>query len=340
MLWLGKETPKPASTGGKLPNRRLLRLRLSVLIAERSKSFQVFKTKNRNGKYTVKKLWPSAKGGGASVVVSSFLSLCTGSGGLDLGVIRGSGYTTQPILYVENEATAAAVLASNIQSGKLPDAAIWSDLKTFDFSQWRGVDGIVGGYPCQPFSAIGPKLGAADHRHLWPYIEEGIEAVRPVWCFFENVANHLSLGFDVVAQSLHRLGFEVTATLVRASDVGASHKRERLFILAHSASERSQRDGHKRIASEDGGQEPAGHIGSSRGPLGHYPPSPTDSRWNGVPERLHPSKVKSEFHRLDDGMGRKLDLSRADRLRIAGNGVVPDQAAFAWQELWAEMLDS
>ena len=271
----------------------------------------------------------------------SYLSLCTGAGGLDLGVINGSSGTAIPVCYVERELTSCAVLGSNIQQGTLPDAPIWSDLTTFDFRQWDGVEGLVGGYPCQPFSTAGAKLGHLDtEKHLFPYIEAGIKAIRPVWCFFENVANHLSLGFDVVAQSLHRLGFEVTATLVRASDVGASHKRERLFILAHSASERSQRDGHKRIASEDGWQEPAGHIGSSRGPLGHYPPSPTDSRWNGVPERLHPSKVKSEFHRLDDGMGRKLDLSRADRLRIAGNGVVPDQAAFAWQELWAEMLDS
>ena len=280
------------------------------------------------------------KDGGSSVAISSFLSLCTGSGGLDLGVLRGSGYSTQPICYVENEITAAAVLASNIQSRRLPDAAIWSDITTFDFSKWQGVDGIVGGYPCSPFSQIGPQLGAADPRHLWPYIEAGIETTEPVWCFFENVANHLSFGFDVVAQSLHRMGYEVAGTLVRASDVGASHKRERLFILAHSASKGFQRGRDERIVSEGGWQKPARHIGSSRRSLGHYPPSPTDSRWNGVPERLHPSKVKSEFYRLDDGMGRKLDLSRADRLRIAGNGVVPDQAAFAWQELWAEMLDS
>ena len=332
MLWLGKETPKPASTGGKLPNRRLLRLRLSVLIAERSKSFQVFKTKNRNGKYTVKKLWPSAKGGGASVVVSSFLSLCTGSGGLDLGVIRGSGYTTQPILYVENEATAAAVLASNIQSGKLPDAAIWSDLKTFDFSQWRGVDGIVGGYPCQPFSQVGERLGAAAPRHLWPHIEAGIEAARPVWCFFENVPGHLSLGFSEVAISLQDMGYSVAATLFTASEVGAPHKRERLFILAvdDSVSFRCEEE-RVRKSSASGGPPVPVELPA------RFPYGPTDPRWVDVPGGLQPSLLKSEFLRMADGMGNWLDISRQDRIRIIGNGVVPEAAAMAWIELWNEI---
>ena len=333
MLWLGKETPKPASTGGKLPNRRLLRLRLSVLIAERSKSFQVFKTKNRNGKYTVKKLWPSAKGGGASVVVSSFLSLCTGSGGLDIGVDRGSGGTTVPVCYVERELTAAATLVSNIKKGTLADAPIWSDIKTFDFAAWRGqVEGIVGGYPCQPFSQVGERLGAADPRHLWPHIEAGIEAARPVWCFFENVPGHLSLGFSEVAISLQDMGYSVAATLFTASEVGAPHKRERLFILAvdDSVSFRCEEE-RVRKSSASGGPPVPVELPA------RFPYGPTDPRWVDVPGGLQPSLLKSEFLRMADGMGNWLDISRQDRIRIIGNGVVPEAAAMAWIELWNEI---
>ena len=369
MLWLGKETPKPAFTGGKLPNRRLLRLRLSVLIAERSKSFPAFKTKSRNGKCTVKKLWPSATGGGASVVVHSenlhpYLSLCSGAGGLDIGIERGSGGTAFPVCYVEREITAAATLASNITQGTLADAPIWSDLKTFDFTAWRGhVEGIVGGYPCQPFSQVGPKLGEADPRNLWNWIEAGIKAVRPIWCFFENVSGHLSLGFTTVAESLRGMGYEVAATLVTAEETGAPHRRERLFILAYTESERHERSAFKRKADIAIGAEPNGRFTESGGSMANtsgngrkkegvrrssasgrptgemelpsrFPYGPTDPGWMDVPGGLQPSLLKSEFHRLDDGMGAWVDLSRQDRLRIAGNGVVPDAAAVAWCEIW------
>jgi len=263
-----------------------------------------------------------------SVDLHPYLSICSGAGGLDTGVDRGSGGTTVPVCYVEREVTAAATLVSNITQGTLADAPIWSDLKTFDFAAWRGqVEGIVGGYPCQPFSAVGPKLGAADPRHLWPYIEAGIKAAQPLWVFFENVAHHLSLGFSEVALSLQGMGYSVAATLATAEETGAQHRRQRLFILGYASG-----NGCK--------EETIGIVGSSgRSAIEMERPSrfaygPTDPRWVGVAGGLQPSLLKSEFLRVDDGMGHWLDIGRNDRIRIIGNGVVPDTAALAWHECW------
>lgn len=277
-----------------------------------------------------------------AIYSNNYLSVCTGAGGLDLGVELGSSGDAVPVCYVENEVTAAATLVGNIKKREMVDAPIWSDIKTFDFAAWRGqVDGIVGGYPCTPWSKArkgADDMGVADPRHLWPYIEQGIATAKPVWCFFENVNTHLSFGFDIVTKSLHSLGYQVAATLVSASDVGAPHIRKRLFILAYSACEGHKRQRVQRSARTQGWTDKTRHIGSGGRSLGPFPPGPTNNEWNAVPQRLHPAPIKSELHRLDDGMGGWLDLSSNDRIRLAGNGVVPQQAALAWQKLWREFI--
>ncbi|MCK5610217.1 DNA cytosine methyltransferase, partial [Candidatus Pacearchaeota archaeon] len=78
--------------------------------------------------------------------------------------------------------------------------------------------------------------GTDDPRHLWPYIEQHIGTIEPLWCFFENVGGHLSLGFEEVAQSLRDMGYQVEAGLFTAAEVGAPHKRQRLFILGYTRS--------------------------------------------------------------------------------------------------------
>ena len=300
-----------------------------------------------------------------SVDLHPYLSICSGAGGLDTGVDRGSGGTTVPVCYVERESSAAATLVHNIAQGTLADAPIWSDIKTFDFAAWRGqVEGIVGGYPCQPFSAVGPKLGSADPRHLWPDIEAGINAAQPVWVFFENVAHHLSLGFSEVAISLQGMGYEVAATLLTAEETGAPHRRQRLFILGYASGARfkgpsfqrsnnipdrpQQGEGQlseleREVANTPGNgrkEEAISIVGSSgRSAIEMERPSrfaygPTDPRWVGVAGGLQPSLLKSEFLRVDDGMGHWLDIGRNDRIRIIGNGVVHDAAALAWHECW------
>ena len=112
-------------------------------------------------------------------------------------------------------------------------AVVWDDVATFDGRPWRGaVDIVTAGYPCQPFSVAGKRRGADDPRHLWPHVARIIGEVEPPFVFLENVAHHLRLGFPEVASGLVGMGYRLAAGLFTAAEVGAPHKRERLFILA------------------------------------------------------------------------------------------------------------
>lgn len=170
----------------------------------------------------------------------NILSLCSGIGGLDRGVhaaLRSMGFSPRTVCYVEIEAYAAAVLGARMEDGSLDAAPIWSNLKTFPSAMFSGrVDMVIGGYPCQPFSVAGKRKGAEDPRHLWPHIRTIIEATRPAICFFENVRGHLKLGYETVHRELEELGFAVEPGIFSAAEIGATHRRERLFILAHSTS--------------------------------------------------------------------------------------------------------
>ncbi|MES2336264.1 MAG: DNA cytosine methyltransferase [Pseudomonadota bacterium] len=160
------------------------------------------------------------------------LSLCSGAGGLDLG-LQIALSSARTIGFVERDAFAAAILVSRMHDGSLDDAPIWDDVGTFDGRPWRGaVDIITAGYPCQPFSLAGRRLGAEDPRHLWPHVARIIGEVQPPFVFLENVAHHLRLGFPEVASGLVGMGYRLAAGLFTAAEVGAPHRRERLFILA------------------------------------------------------------------------------------------------------------
>lgn len=169
------------------------------------------------------------------------LSLCTGYGGLELGLSRALENPMR-VVAVEVNAYALANLAAKAQEGKLAIEAMWSDLKTFPAERFRGCfDFIVAGYPCQPFSCAGKRQGESDPRHLWPHIERIIKTIRPVWFFGENVAGHLTLGFPEVYRSLRNMGYAVEAGLFSAAECGAPHRRARLFILAYQQNERLER---------------------------------------------------------------------------------------------------
>ena len=114
------------------------------------------------------------------------------------------------------------------------------DLKTTDWTKVEPIDILTAGYPCQPFSHAGLRKGADDERHLWPYIKEIIGILRPQFVVLENVRGHFGLGFREVLGDLAALRYDATWRLVRASDVGAPHRRERLFILAYAESSRSR----------------------------------------------------------------------------------------------------
>lgn len=165
------------------------------------------------------------------------LDLFSGYGGLDLAVARAvPGYRS--IAHVEREGFAAAILAARMADGSLPSAPIWSDVRTFDACAWRGrVDLVLGGFPCQDISTAGKRAGieGGDRSVLWFEMLRIIRDVRPRYVFVENVAAIVVRGLETVLAGLAALGFDAEWTLVRASDVGAPHRRERLFLLARNA---------------------------------------------------------------------------------------------------------
>lgn len=162
----------------------------------------------------------------------AILSLCTGIGRLETA-IEELLPDAQIACYVERDVQTAEVLVQAIRNGALQDAPVWSDLTTFDCRAWRGlVDILVAGFPCQPASVAGKRLGTADERWLWDHIARIIGRVGPRVIILENVPGLFVRGIDGVLGSLASLGFHCRWTTLRAADIGAPHRRERIFILA------------------------------------------------------------------------------------------------------------
>lgn len=162
------------------------------------------------------------------------LDLCSGIGGFALAASRvwpeGSPSPHRVLSFVEIDPWCRAVLRKH-----WPDAPQHDDLKTFDARPLRGrVDLLTGGYPCQPFSFAGARLGDADPRHLWPDVRRVVADARPRWCLFENVAGHVTLGLDVVLADLEGLGYACEAAVIPACGVDSPQLRERVWILAHA----------------------------------------------------------------------------------------------------------
>ncbi|MFJ3769833.1 DNA cytosine methyltransferase [Streptomyces sp. NPDC090082] len=155
-------------------------------------------------------------------------SLCTGYGGLDMAVQSVLGGSLAWVSDIDPG-------ASRILAHHHPGVPNLGDLTAVDWTDVEPVDVVCGGYPCQPFSTAGKRKGTADARHIWPSIADALRVLRPRIAVFENVSGHLRLGFDTVLADLARLGLNAEWCLVRASEVGAPHARQRLFLLAVAA---------------------------------------------------------------------------------------------------------
>jgi len=152
-------------------------------------------------------LHPSGRASGTEDACIFSLSLCSGAGGLDLGLaIAIPGY--RAVNYVERETYAAATLVARMEDAALNQAVVWDDVGTFDGRPWRGVvDILSAGCPCQPFSVAGKRLGTEDPCHLRPHVARIIGECEPPFVFLENVAHHLRLGFPEVASGLVGMGY-------------------------------------------------------------------------------------------------------------------------------------
>lgn len=224
--------------------------------------------------------------------------------------------------YVERDPYAAAVLVARMEEAALDPAPLWDDVATFDGRPWRGaVDLVLAGYPCQPFSVAGSRRGVADPRHLWPQI----------------------------------------ARIITAAEVGAPHRRERLFVLADLAGERvgtiSAGSSHRGEGTLDahGAGTTVSDPDSAGFPDGLGVPGPeavgwgqpatdADGLWHkpisiaGICDSAQSSIIsrwppEPAVVRVVHGVP-----FAVDRVRCLGNAVVPAQAAHAWRILWGEVM--
>lgn len=233
-----------------------------------------------------------------------YVSLFSGGGGGDLGCQHLLGW--ECVGYVEWDKYCCRVLEQRIKDGLLSDAPIFCG----DIRRWielgyaaayQGmVDVITGGFPCQPFSEAGKRLGADDPRNMWPATIECIRLVRPRYALLENVSELLSCGyFGTVLSDLAAAGYDARWSIFSACAPGAPHTRERVFILAHAQSARQLQCRRQQQSKNSDSQR--------------------DIRvWIDQPEPV----------RVANGVAHRMD-----RVKALGNGQVPAVVRAAWQLL-------
>ena len=131
-----------------------------------------------------------------------------------------------------------------------PNAESFSDITKTDFSKYANkIDILTGGFPCQPYSQAGKRLGKNDERHLWPEMLRSIREIEPTYVVGENVRGLVNwsggLVFDEVQTDLEAIGYEVQPFLLPACGVNAPHKRDRIWFVAYSNNNDARRNARK-----------------------------------------------------------------------------------------------
>ena len=263
------------------------------------------------------------------------VSLFSGVGGLELALHE----EVKTVAYCEQDSYAQAVLIKRMQEGQLDSAPIFDDVRTFPSRQYVGaVDIVFGGFPCQDISVAGKGAGIKEGTRsgLWFEMLKIICEVRPTFVFLENVSAITGRGVSTVLSGLVETGYNCRWVSIRASDVGARHRRERWFCLAYTNSDMLRQQplrcdtplGKKDVAYSF-------HSCNDRGKRqcegGKFPNNQfsmeSQTMWDKDPADFDCSS-ESFVGRVADGIPQ-----RVDRLKCLGNAVVPQQARKAWKIL-------
>ena len=234
------------------------------------------------------------------------LDLFSGIGGFSLAA-EWAGFKTAAFCEIDES-------CQKVLKKHWPDVPIHSNIKELNGADYAGIDIITGGYPCQPFSVAGSQKAQSDDRHLWPEMFRVIAQAKPTWAICENVLGHVRLGLDKVLNDLESIGYACQPFIIPALAKGANHNRERVFIVAYSASNgqhESKTAGSDEAANgncKEGAHENSNHerLGSLRSGMERGSGSP----WSGGTE---PPSL-----RVDDGLP-----DRMDRNKMLGNSIHP-----------------
>ncbi|MCH2547315.1 MAG: DNA (cytosine-5-)-methyltransferase [Alphaproteobacteria bacterium] len=171
------------------------------------------------------------------------LDLFSGIGGFSLGLER-AGFDT--IAFCEIEPFCRNVLCKH-----WPHVPIAQDIRQLRYENGRlydaerviyegRIDLICGGFPCQPFSVAGRKKGTKDDRDLWPEMFRLIQQTQPSWIIGENVAHFINMAFTRTKTDLESKGYTVQPFVIPACAIGAPHRRDRVWVIAHHNSSTTQ----------------------------------------------------------------------------------------------------
>ena len=254
------------------------------------------------------------------------LALFAGIGG---GILGGALLGWDCIGAVEIEEYPRQVLLARQRDGILPQFPIWDDVRSFDGKPWRGlVDVVSGGFPCQDISAAGHGAGLDGERSgLWREMHRIIGEIRPPFAFMENSPRLVDRGLDRVLADLAQIGYDAGWLCLSASDCGAPHHRERIWILAREMADTD------RIGSDT--REIAVHLPgetleeASRRRAWRANRLACDVRAYDTPPPWTPQPGISF---VADGVP-----NRMERLAAVGNGQVPIVAAAAFRALYQAM---
>ncbi len=152
-------------------------------------------------------------------------SFCSGYGGLDLAAE--AFFDAETVWWSDIQP-----LCQQIMGTHWPEATPIGDVTTVNPHDLAEVDVVTAGFPCQPYSQAGNRLGEKDERAIFQYIGDAIGILRPGVIFLENVAAITSLGGLSVVGTLASLGYDTRFGTLRASTIGAPHQRNRWFCVA------------------------------------------------------------------------------------------------------------
>jgi len=262
------------------------------------------------------------------------LDLFSGIGGFSIG-LESAGMET--VAFCEQNPFCQKILAQH-----WPTLPIHSDITELNGYEYRGtVELVCGGFPCQPFSVAGKQLGAEDDRALWPEMLRVIREVAPRWVIGENVSGIIPMELDKVLSDLEGEGYTCWTFVLPACAVGAHHRRDRVWVVAHTSgnvrgdtkstfgrsdnkSERTQNTSQITRPSED-----VSHANSSQQQRGGVSigiqPEHANPDISGDTRRQQTASIwlpEPNVGRVADGVP-----NRSHRLKALGNAVVPPLVA-------------
>lgn len=157
------------------------------------------------------------------------LDLFSGIGGFHLAAEWVWGNELEVVAHCE-----IAKFPQKVLKKHWPDVPIIADIKNLKGDEFGTIDLVTGGFPCQPYSVAGKRKGAADDRALWPEMYRIITEARPKWIVAENVPGIINMELDDVLSALEDAAYAWQTFIIPACGVGAPHKRDRVWIIAHN----------------------------------------------------------------------------------------------------------